>query len=361
LRLNPQSFTAQTAVSRLHLAAGRRDAALTYAEQAVQTAPRDVAARVGLARALAADGQLDRATTELQRVMTSAADNAEAHALMGQILMARKDPAGARRAFERCVQLDPRNLEAMSGLVHLDVGAAHLTEAQQRVDAGLAQTPDDPSMLVLAARTHATGGDTTRAESLLKKAIATDPTFMDAYRVLGQLYIGQRKLDDALAEYRRIAERSPGNVMAETMMGMILQVQGKRAEAMRVYEAIVAREPRAVVASNNLAFMFAEDGMNLDRALSLAQAAKAQLPEEPDVNDTLGWIYYKKDLASLAVGPLEQSVAKEPSNADFQYHLGLAYLKVGKQTNGRAALDRALKLDPRSEMATEARRALGER
>ena len=52
------------------------------------------------------------------------------------------------------------------------------------------------------------------------------------------------------------------------------------------------------VAANNLAWMFAETGENLDMALQLAQAATRRVPEQPEIQDTLGWIYYKKGLAA---------------------------------------------------------------
>ena len=50
------------------------------------------------------------------------------------------------------------------------------------------------------------------------------------------------------------------------------------------------------VAANNLAWMYAETGENLDMALQLAQAAARRLPNIPAIQDTLGWIHHKKGL-----------------------------------------------------------------
>lgn len=63
------------------------------------------------------------------------------------------------------------------------------------------------------------------------------------------------------------------------MAGLILQAQGKDEEARKRYERIVEKDPHAAVASNNLAWMYASRGEQLDRALQLAQAAVAQVPE----------------------------------------------------------------------------------
>lgn len=47
--------------------------------------------------------------------------------------------------------------------------------------------------------------------------------------------------------------------------------------------------------------MYAEKGQNLDQALNYAQAAKEQLPTVAEVDDTLGFVYFKKELFSQAV------------------------------------------------------------
>ena len=56
----------------------------------------------------------------------------------------------------------------------------------------------------------------------------------------------------------------------------------------------------------------------------LAQVASEQLHQEPAVNDTLGWIFVKKDMAGRAIPFLENAAKADPSNAEFRYHLGTA-------------------------------------
>src|SRR5713226_9437041 len=114
-----------------------------------------------------------------------------------------------------------------------------------------------------------------------------------------------------------MVKRDPRAVGPRTMVGVILETQGKRDEARRRYEATVAEMSNAPVAANNLAFIYAEEGTNLDVALQLASGAKQQVPDNAEVNDTLGWVYYKKDLAPMAVRPLEESLRKMPDNADI--------------------------------------------
>jgi Flp pilus assembly protein TadD len=82
------------------------------------------------------------------------------------------------------------------------------------------------------------------------------------------------------------------------------------------------------------------------------------MPDSPEVDDTLGWVYYKKDLASMAVGPLEESRQKRPNNASTLYHLGMTYAKLGDKVKARAALESALKVSPTFAGADSARQTL---
>jgi len=310
------------------------------------------------ARTLIVNRQIQRARAELQSMMPAAANVADAHVLMGHVQLAQTDLAGARRSYERALELNPKSMEALAALVQLDANAKQLDRAKRRVDEALGKNPNNPPLLLLAARTYATNGDNARAETLLRKAIGVDPSYMPAYGILGQLYLQQGKLDQARAEFQTMADKRPDDVAAATMIGMLLEGQGKKEEAKRTYSGIYERNPKAAVAANNLAYLLAEDGADLDRALNLAQTAKAQMPDDATVSDTLGWVYYKKNLASLAIEQLEFSVTKDPSHGAFQYHLGFAYLKAGDKDKGKMWLDRALKLEPSSPMAADAKKAL---
>ncbi len=152
--------------------------------------------------------------------------------------------------------------------------------------------------------------------------------------MLAQLYVEQRRIDEARAEFEGIVKRDPSAVGARTMVGMLLEAQGKRDEARKSYEATVNGAENAPVAANNLAFIYAEQGTNLDVALQLATSAKQRLPNDPSVDDTIGWIYYKKDLPSLAVRPLEESLRKRPDAAEVALPPGADLRQARRQGQG---------------------------
>jgi tetratricopeptide (TPR) repeat protein len=354
----PKAVSAKVQLAQLYLAKGEARRALDLAQESVTLAPTSAVAHMVLARALLTTGDSDRALSQLRPLAETATKEPDVHLLMGQIQLRRRDYAGARQSFERALTLNPGSVESLEGLVAAELGGKAKGDAVAVVDARVAQRPRDASMLLLAGRTHVTVGDLPGAEALLKRAIDADPGLMAAYHVLGQVYVRQSKLDAALAEYQALALKNPKLVPAQTMVALLLHAQNRLEEARERYETVLAIDPHAAVAANNVAYIDAEAGRNLNVALSRAQTAKAALPDDPDVNDTLGWVLYKQGLSTSAIPPLEQSVAKDGNNPTYRYHLGMAYWKSGNTAKARESLERALKLNDKFDGAADARKVL---
>jgi Tfp pilus assembly protein PilF len=192
---------------------------------------------------------------------------------------------------------------------------------------------------------------------MLKQLIGQDAANIAAYGMLGQIYLSERRLEAARLEYEKAAAKDPKSVAAHTMVAMILEAENRIDEATRRYQRILDMDPNAVVAANNLACLYTDKREKLDVALQLAQRAKQQLPGDPRVNDTLGWIYYQKKLSELAIASLHESVTRDPSNALHQYHLGMAYIQAGDWLKARQPLEKAL-LKPDFTGVDQARHAL---
>jgi putative PEP-CTERM system TPR-repeat lipoprotein len=357
LRLNPRATEAKIALAQVHLAQGRPDASIGFSSEALVNEPTNGNARLLLVRGLLARGDLNRAADELKPLSEKFPDSPAVHTQMGMLAGQKKDFAKARTEFERALQLEPDGFEALSGLVAIDLATKDYVRARARVDARIASAPT-AMLLTLAARTHEAGGDLESAERLLRQAIDLDSSYLGAYGALGQLYVAKHNIEAARVEFETLAERAPKPVAALTMVGILLQAEGKEDAARGRFERALQIDPEAAVAANNLAWIYAEGGGNLDLALQLARTAQKRLPGVAEVNDTLGFIYYKRGLAPLAVSTLNVSVEKDPSNATYRYHLGLAYASAGDPARARESLTRALALKSDFGGAAEARHLL---
>ena len=197
-----------------------------------------------------------------------------------------------------------------------------------------------------------------KAEAAYKQAIDLDKNLLAAYAALGQLYARQRDPEKVIGQYRAMIAAAPTMPVPHMLLGMAYQSQKRDDDAMAEYEQALKLDSRFAPAANNLAWLYTERGKNIDVALSLAQTAMEQLPDNPSFADTLGWIYYKKGAYVKAIALLRDSSEKLPDNAAVHYHLGMAYYKNGDHPAAKRELGTALKLDPAFPGADEAKQTL---
>ena len=240
----------------------------------------------------------------------------------------------------------------------IDIRAGNRAAARERVERRVKAEPKNAGMRMIAAQTYIASAIFQAQNARCATRSSSTARICMAYSLLGQIYASQRRLDEARIEFEQVAKRLPKAAGPPTMVGMIRELQNNKDEARRWYEKALAVDSGAPVAANNLAWLTAEQGGNLDVALQLAQAAKSRMPNSPEVDDTLGWVYYKKGLNTLAIGSFQASIEKDSKNPLYHYHLGLAYAKNGDKDKARDSLKQALSLNPKFDGAVEAQKTL---
>ena len=359
-KLDKRMLAAPLAVARLQFAAGQPALAQQYAEQVLAADPAAADARVILGRSLAMQGRTDQAVRELEPLTRQLPTFVSGHNALGMAYALKGNLTGARQEFNTALKLSPKSIDAIAGLTALDLSEHRTADARTRVEAQIKQSPNDATSQVLAAQTYLALGDSAAAESAFRRVLELDGSRLDAYTSLARIYVQQNRLDDALNEFDQRAKRDPKDASARTMIGMIYELKKQPDQARKSYEAALAIDPRTPVAANNLAQHYADTGENLDLALQLAQTAKTGLPDRPEVDDTLGWVYYKKGLAPLAIRSFKLCVAAKPDNPTFLAHLGLAYAQNKDREPARQALKKALGMKADFDGAADARATLAQ-
>jgi tetratricopeptide (TPR) repeat protein len=358
LATTPSLVPVQAKLAAHYLARRNYKSALPLAQQVVKARPQSGAAHLLYAKALFGSGDLGNAERELLTLSKAMPSSAEVHTWIGLLHQAKGDPKNARRSFQKALELEPDSSVALAGLVSADLAERNPASALARIEARLNGNRNDPRLLMLSGMAHVAARDFRKAETAYRRVLDLDANNIEAYTRLGALYLMENRLEEARKSFEEMARHQKTPVAAETMVGIILTRQNRANEGREHFERALQLDPRAAVAANNLAWDYANNGGNLDIALQLAQTAKAELPDSASVTDTLGWIYYRKGLVSLAVTTLREAVQQDPSNANIQYHLGLAYLKNGNKLEARSTLQHVLKLSPQFREADEIRRVL---
>jgi tetratricopeptide (TPR) repeat protein len=356
----PRAPGPQIQLGRLELARGNATVALQYAREAVSLAPRQPLAQLLLVHALLAARDVKNAETASAQLLRDNPGSPEAQSAAGSVALLKGDLSEARRAFTRALALAPQSPEALSGLAQVELSAKQPAAAVALASRTVAQHPDDLGILLVAARTFLAAKDLRQAEATLQQALKAPGagSSLQLYGMLAGIYFTEKRLDEAKSQFETLARQEPSSIAAPTMIGIILQLQNKPAEAQAVYERLLQTNAKAPIAANNLAMLLADSGQQLDVALNHAQAAKNALPQDPAINDTLGWVYFKKGLSDLAIASFKVSVTQEPANPVYHYHHGLANAQRGDKVSARQSLSEALRLKPDFDGADDARKTL---
>ena len=355
LRLNPRAGAAHTALSRLTLAAGQPAPSIDFARGALINEPGNDPARILLVRGLLQQHELKRAEEEIAVLVSRRPNDPAVAALRGTLKMRQGDRVGARADFEKALQGAPGTVDALIGLTALDAGESQFARARSRLDGVLAKDPNNVPLLMVAGRLDLQAGEFASGEARARKVIELDPAHLKAYELLGAAYIRQQKLDAARVEFERVLQKEPRSIGALTVLGMIHQAMGQSYEAEKTYERALQIDARAAVAGNNLAYMLAERGDNLEYALLLARDAVTVAKDDPVVLDTLGLVYIKRQQPAEAVTALLKAIRLAPNNPVYHFHLGLAYADAKDHRKARASLEQALLLNPNFSGAAAAR------
>ena len=289
---------------------------------------------------------------------------------MALVYVAENKPQEALNSFEEALRVDATNFVALNGIIGLHAGSNELDKAHARVDQALSSYPNVSWLHFLKGQIYRRQGNGQAAEGELRKALELDPNYLPAYSSLAELFIGAKQEDRAIAEYKKILAIRPDNATVLTLIGMLEDARGDHDAAVANYRKALEIDPNAVIAANNLSWLYAVEGKgNVDEAMRLAQSVVQRNPSIAGFADTLGWVYYQKNLYAAAVEQLQKAVnldeaaARQSNNspsATYQYHLGMALKGKGDKDGSRRALEAALRLNEKRPFpeVDEARKAL---
>ena len=177
----------------------------------VELDPKDIDARLRLARIMFINNGSVAALKLLDAAGEGDKTRADFHALRSTILLKTNDGPAAAREAEQAIKIEPGNLEALIVLASEQYSRGDLDGALQRLNAVSEDLKEDPRIALLKIQIFERKRDLPQAEALLKKLIGTQPQLRGQ---LIQLYIAERKFDDAEKELRGLAAANPADSKA---------------------------------------------------------------------------------------------------------------------------------------------------
>jgi Flp pilus assembly protein TadD len=127
-----------------------------------------------------------------------------------------------------------------------------------------------------------------------------------------------------------------------------------------VFLELLRKDPEHAPSLNYLGYMWAENGVNLERAHEMLTRAVGQEPENGAYVDSLGWVYFRLGNLDLAEKYLTDATRLLPRDATVHEHLADVLAKRGDMTRALQLYRVALDLDPESKDVDKIRSKIAE-
>lgn len=362
---------------------------VSWLEKAATAHPKALSPRESLVRYHLARKEPQKALAIANEAVNANPDNPAALDLLGSVQMAIDDKASATSTFTRLAQKTDQSPDALLRLALAQVSANKLADARTTLQQALKIKPDHQPSLDALIRLEMKDNKPEKSMQIARQAQVQLPKSPLGFEREGDIHLYQKHPELAVKSYEKALAISadPNGLVklhrAQTLAGNTLaadqilndwikqhpadlvvrayaaeyySANGRNKEAIAQYQTILQQAPQNPIALNNLAGLYQRvaDG----RALPTAEQAFKLAPENPAIQDTLGWILVEQGQAGRGLDLLRKASAKAPKNVGIRYHYAIALVRTGDKAQARKELESLLKDAPASPEAKAAKAQL---
>ncbi len=364
IELNPGLVEPRLILAEFYLHNRDREMAGRQLEYVLEAVPEDFRAYLLMGNLKILERNAKGAEAAFRRVLELQPDFAPARVRLGLLYWMTKRTPEAVDSLQKALALDPGQRNALTLLVQIYLKKKDYKQALEFCQAQKKAAGENKNLVAyieyLEGRICLAQKEFQKAEACFEKSITINANALAPYVALAGVYFEQKKVDEAVRQFETILKKNPKYLAGYMALGTIYERKGDLKKAEKQYRKTLEIKRNFGPAANNLAWVIAQGGGNVDEALGYAQVAKEQLPRDPNAMDTLGWIYYLKGSYLNAISELRDSLEQNPDNAIANYHLGLAYYKRAQNEAAVEYFEKALHLDKDFQGAEEAQNILEE-
>lgn len=216
----------------------------------------------------------------------------------------------------------------------------------------------NPLHAIIKARAQEKLGETEKAREGLLAIAENHPELISPYVALGDLYEAKKDFRSAITNYRRAAAAAPKIIKLHLKLADFYNQADEPGKAIEEYKKVITASPESAPVYHKLAVTLAKKKNELNEALKYASRGSSINPEDMEIKETLGWIYFRMGRYDEALVAYSAVIKKDHKNPLAYYHLGLIYRERDSLREAIEALENALNINDEFPEAGEAKKML---
>ncbi len=311
----------------------------------------------------------------------------------GRLLAEWNDNLAALTQFQKLLEFDPQNLDALYAAGILSQGLALLDESKTYFEMLLATYPEEDRARLYLGQILSEQGAYDQALDLLRE-IASAEFYFDVQMRIGFVLADAGRIEESLKHLADVTPKSQDEqVRIYLAREQVLRDSGQSDHALELLNAalidipdhpdllyarglvtaildrvveheqdmrrLIEIDPENAHAYNALGYTLADKTDRLTEALELIEKALALLPGDPFILDSLGWVHYRRGDLDLALEYLQLAMDQRP-DAEIAAHLGEVLWQLGDREQAIAAWQDARENDPDNPVLKDTMRKFGQ-
>ncbi len=198
-------------------------------------------------------------------------------------------------------------------------------------------------------------GDIKNASLQYNISLAARPAYAYALAGLGRIASAEAKYDSAVYYFQQ-ASNLVSDLGVKENLAIAYKNAGQEEKAIALNETVISEMNKNAKASmedptighysdKELAYAYLQCN-NYDKALEHALAEYNRRPKNIDVNETMAWVYYKRDEPAKALPYIKAAFVTNNKSPVFLCTAGLIFVRTGNSNEGKKMLEAALKHQP---------------
>ncbi len=218
-----------------------------------------------------------------------------------------------------------------------------------------ADYPDNPELLAMMQAYYTQIGKLPDYIAMLEAKRAKQPENREVVDRLVEIYAGEKRMVDARRVIDAIGAAAASDADLLYYVSSLYTRIGEKQAAQKILAQALQVDPLHAAAANDLGYVWADEGKNLDQAERLVRLAVKAEPDNQSFLDSLGWVLYKRGKFADARPWFERAIgpAARPDPVVLD-HLGDTLYRLGDAPGAmqqwQKAMERLDRTPPRAEL-----------